>query len=356
LRYYGKVRCDLATSGMPIVPLAELGEMAPPGLGDLAAAEALLSAIAAYNDVPCDEAVATLGTTHAIWLAYVSVAGRGDEILVEDPAYEPLVAIAEGIGATVARFRRPREQRFALDPDRVERAMSPRTKIVVVSDLHNPSGVRADREAMRAIAELTAARGAFLLVDEVYAPFDDLVDERGVFGRSARKLGDNVLSASSLSKCYGLGPQRIGWLVGPPAVIRRARDAVLASVGALPLAHARVGLSAFQKITHLAGRSRSILSGKRQRVDAWRREAGLRWSAPDAGLFGFVHVPGSGDITGIVEAAARERGVLVAPGAFFGIPEGFRLAWSAPMDVLDEGLRSLTDVLSALPGRETQDA
>src|SRR5262249_1273213 len=149
------------------------------------------------------------------------LAGPGDEVLVEDPAYEPLVVIPQGIGATVTRFARPPEQRFALDPDRVERAMSPRTKLVVVSDPHNPGGVRADGSVLRAIAEVVAARGASLLVDEVYAPLDDLVDERGVFGRSARKLGDNVLCASSLGKCYGLGPQRIGWLTGPPATIRR---------------------------------------------------------------------------------------------------------------------------------------
>jgi DNA-binding transcriptional MocR family regulator len=124
---------------------------------------------------------------------------------------------------------------------------------------------------------------------------------------------------------------------------------VLASVGALPLAHAAVGLRAFQRIGRLAERARSILAGKRQRVDAWRREAGLRWSSPDSGLFGFVEVPGSRDLTAVVEAAVRDRGVLVAPGAFFGVPEGFRLAWSAPAEVLDEGLRQLSDVLSSGP-------
>jgi hypothetical protein len=231
--------------------------------------------------------------------------------------------------------------------------MSSRTKVVVVSDPHNPGGVRAERSALRAIAERASARGAFLLVDEVYAALDDLVDERGIFGRSARKLGDNVLCASSLGKCYGLGPQRIGWLTGPPVIIQRARDAVLASVGALPLAHAQVGVRAFQRIGQLAERARSILAGKRERVEGWVRGAGLRWSAPEDGLFAFVEVPGSGDLTNAVEDAARARGVLVAPGAFFGVPEGFRLAWSAPVDVLDEGLRELSAMLSALPPRGT---
>ena len=72
---------------------------------------------------------------------------------------------------------------------------------------------------------------------------------------------------------------------------------------------------------------------------------GLSWSAPNGGLFGFVSVPGRGDLTPMLEAAAREREVLVAPGAFFGVPGGFRIAWSGPIKTLDEGLARLGEAL-----------
>jgi aspartate/methionine/tyrosine aminotransferase len=344
-KYYGKVRFDLATSGLAPLPPHELGPFTPEALGDLGAPAALRAAIATYNDVRPDEVIAALGTSHALWLAYTSLTRPGDDVLVEGPAYEPLMRIAESVGARVVRFERPVRDGFALDPDRVAHAMTSRTKVVVVTSLHNPSGVRAGPDALRAVAKVAADRGAFLLVDEVYAPFDGLVDERGVFRASARKMAPNVLCASSLSKCYGLGSQRVGWLTGPPEVVARAEDVMLTCAGALPVAHASVGLRAFELIGRLAARARDAIAGKRERVAAWTARLGLTWSAPEAGLCGLVHLPGRGDLTARIEQMANDREVLVAPGSFFGVPDGFRVAWSAPAVVLDEGLSRLADAI-----------
>jgi aspartate/methionine/tyrosine aminotransferase len=347
-RFYGKVRFDLATSGMPAVALAELGAPAPGETDDPVGWERLREAIARYNDVPPGEAVAALGTAHALWLAFASLTSPGDDVLVEGPAYyEPLVRIAEGVGARVVPFERDVDARFALDPERIARAMTPRTRVVVVTNLHNPSGVRAGDEALREAARVAEARKAHLLVDEVYAPFDALVDADGVFRGGARKLAPNVVAVSSLTKCYGLGQQRIGWLLGPADVVAHAEDAITASCGMLPLSHAHLGAHAFSRIAWLAARARATLVGKRERVAAWVASQGWSWSEPAEGLFGFVRVPGAGDLTPAIEAAAREREVLVAAGAFFGVPDGFRIAWSAPVDHLDEGLSRLAETLPA---------
>jgi aspartate/methionine/tyrosine aminotransferase len=348
-RLYGNVRFDLATSGIPTVTMAELGLPAAAELDQPSGCDRLREAIATYNAVPVGEALAALGTTHALWLAYASLAGAGDDILVEEPAYEPLVRIAEGIGARVVRFARDPRDRFALDPDRVARAMTPRTRVVSVTNLHNPSGVRASDSALRAVADAAARRGAYLLVDEVYAPFDSFVDERGVFRGTARRLAPNVVAVSSLTKCYGLGPQRVGWLLGPSDVVARAENAMTACCGMLPLVHAHVACRAFGQIGALAGRARGLLAGKRERVGAWvasMASHGLGWSAPAEGLFALVTVPGPADLTPAIEAAARDRDVLVAAGAFFGIPNAFRVAWSAPAPILDEGLARLADALT----------
>src|SRR5271154_6214446 len=155
-RFYGQVRFDLATSGVAGVSAAERAG-------------------------PVGGASAALGTTHALWLAYASLTAPGDDVLVEAPGYEPLTRIAEGVGARVVTFERPAGERFALDPDRIARAMTPRTRVVAVSNLHNPSGVRADADSLRAGARVAGSHGAVLLVDEVYAPFDALVDRGGVF-------------------------------------------------------------------------------------------------------------------------------------------------------------------------------
>lgn len=344
-RYYGKVRFDLATSGVPTAPLDAIGVPEPARMNDPDGWDRLRDAIGRYNDVPRDEAVAALGTTHALWLAYASLTSPGDDVLVEEPAYEPLVRIAEGVGARVVRFGRPAESRFALDSDRLARAMTPRTRVVAVTNLHNPSGVRVPDDVLRAGARVAQQRGAYLLVDEVYAPFDALVDERGVFGGSARKLAPNVVAVGSLTKCFGVGPLRAGWLLGPPDAVAHAQDAITASCGTLPLTHAHLAAHALSRVADLAARTRAMLAGKRQRVAAWAAAERLEWSAPDEGLFGFATVPASRDLTPLIETAAREREVLVAAGSFFGVPNGFRLAWSAESAALDEGLARLAQAL-----------
>jgi hypothetical protein len=249
----------------------------------------------------------------------------------------------------VRHFSREASEGFALDAARIGRAMSPQTRLVVVTNLHNPTGVRAGDDVLGEVAQVVAAGGAYLLVDEVYAEFDALVDASGVFAGSARKLGAHVLAVSSLTKCYGLGPERVGWLLGPEDVIGRAGDALLASTGHMPRSYLRTARAAFAELPALAARTRDLLAGKRQRVASWVASKGLAWSAPAAGLFGFVTVPGAVDLTPVIEAAVIDRQVIVAPGAFFGVPNGFRLAWSIPGDRLDEGLRRLGEALERMP-------
>jgi aspartate/methionine/tyrosine aminotransferase len=355
-RFYGKVRFDLASSGMPTVALSELGVPTGESFDDSSGSLRLREAIAAYNGVRPSEAIATLGTSHALWAAYASILRPGDDVLVEDPAYEPLIRVAEGVGARVRRFGRDSRDRFALDPERVASALTPHTRVIAITNLHNPSGARASDEALRAVANLAAAQAAYVLVDEVYAPFDALVDDSGVFQGSACKLATNIVAVSSLTKCYGLGPERIGWLLGPSDFVARAEDAITTCCGTLPLSHAHVACRAFARIGFLAERARATLIGKHGRVAAWvasHESLGLAWSAPAEGLFALVTVPDAGDLTATIEAAARDRDVLVAAGAFFGVPNGFRVAWSAHTAVLEEGLARLGEVLETQFGTGT---
>ncbi len=343
IRFYGKVPFDLAMSGTPAFEPTELGD---PGVSEPASVGRLRQAIARHNDVPELEVVATLGTTHAIWLVYATLLSPGDEVLVESPAYEPLVSGALGVGAVVNHFERPASTKFAIDPAKVAAAMTPRTRLVVITNLHNPSGARTSDDVLRELAKICEAQGAYLLVDEVYAPFDAIAGTDGLWKGSARKLAANVIAISSLTKCHGLGAQRIGWMLGPEDVIARAADTLLMTCGALPLAHAQLGAHAFTCVDKLAHRSRDLLAGKRETVERWvATRPELTWSAPAAGLFGFASSSRADDMLTRIERAASVHGVLVAPGVFFGIPGGFRLAWSIDRARLDEGLARLARAL-----------
>ncbi|MGO8994727.1 MAG: pyridoxal phosphate-dependent aminotransferase [Polyangiaceae bacterium] len=357
MRFYGHVEFDLATSGMTPAPMdlwsgpvhGSTGAALPLGdlhLEDASAWGRLREHIARHNGVPASEALPTLGATHALWTAYASLLAPGDEVLVEHPTYEPIYRIAEGVGARVTRFERSPGERFALDPDRVAAALTPRTRVIALTNLHNPGGVRASDEALRAIGSLAERNGAHVLVDEVYAAFDAMCDARGAWTGSARRLGRNIVVASSLTKVYGLGAHRIGWLLAPSEVIARAEDAHLSNFGHPPVTWSAAAEAAFVSLPTLASRARSLLEGKRARVEAWvAARHHLTWSAPREGLFGFAIDSRGVDLTEGIERSARSSGVLVAPGSFFGFPNAFRLSWSIDAMKLDAGLDRLGEAL-----------
>ena len=344
-KFYGKVPYDLASSGVPIAPWGETGLDAP-DIGDLGAYERLPAAIARFNDVPVTDVVPALGTSQALFLAYASLVAPGDEVLVETPGYEPLTRIAEGLGAIVHTFERRADEGFRVMPERVAAAMTPRTRAIVITTLHNPTGVRVSDDEIVELAKIAGAHGAHVIVDEVYAPFDDLGE---VFGRSARKLAPNVIALGSLTKCWGLGLHRVGWLLGPEAVTEAAGAASISSVGHLPLSHAAYGAAAFGAMGALSKRATGLVSGKRALAERWVKSLpNATWSAPASGLFGMVTLPGRGDITARIEENATRSGVLVGAGAFFGAPESFRLSWaSCDAERFAEGLTRLASLCRA---------
>ncbi len=343
--HVGRSEYDLAASG--ILPFGE--DFLPPldRPVDGRAYGALVEAIATFNQVPEECVVPTLGTSHAIFVAMSALVGPGDEVLVESPAYEPLMAVPEQLGAKVVTFARRPEARYLLEPNQVAAKMTERTKLVVVTNLHNPTGVLTPLEVLGDIAALCAERGCTLLVDEVYAPF--AAWPKGVFSASAAQLGANVVCVSSLTKCWGAGPHRIGWVTASGTVIDACREHLLTTLGHLPVGHAARGVHLFRHLEALSVRAQKDLAKKRDRVASWMaKRSDLSWSAPEHGLFGFATMTGPNaneDLRARIERGQRDRHVLVVPGVFFGVPNGFRLAWSLPDERLEEALSRLGEVL-----------
>lgn len=348
IKHGGSCKYDLGSSGTRTA--CSFVDARHVDLHDVGGWENLRTAIANANDVPRAHVVAALGTAHAVWLAYAALVSPGDEILIESPAYEPLVGAAQGIGAVVRRYDRPQNTGFQLDPASVAAAVTPKTKAVVVSNLHNPTGARASHEALTLVAEAAAKVGAHVIVDEVYASFDELCEPDGVWRKTAMRVADNVLAVSSLTKCYGLGPHRIGWVLAPVDIVRRIEDVMLSTCAMLPVSHANLALAAFKALPALAERAKETLAEKRDRVATWvASRPDLSWHAPQAGLFGFVSLnKKSPNVRAAIERGMREEDVMVVPGEFFDMPDGFRLAWSLDASLVDEALVRLGRVVDTM--------
>lgn len=342
---FPRVTWNLAVSGVLPVSIEELG--LPSDLAGPTSFARFSEAVAARYGVSPGEVVPSLGTSGGLWVIMASLLGPGDEVLVEDPGYEPLYRVAEGMGARVRRFSRVAREGYRLDAGRIEEGLTPSTRAVVLSSPHNPSGVFSSDEELRALAGALLPRGIFLVVDEVYR-------ELASPATTARGLGSNVIALSSLTKCFGLGWARAGWILAPPEVVPRMRSATVHVAGELPRMTGAIGAHAFGKIDELLGRARAQTEGGRGPVEAFAaRHAGeLSWSSPARGVpFGFFEDRRGRDLEPLIERGIEEEGVLVVPGSFFGMPPGFRLSWtSLSGERLAEGLIRLERVLG-LAGR-----
>lgn len=331
---YGRVRYDLACSNVPHAPASMLGDVE---LDSLDGHDRFAAAVAERYGVRPAEVLPTLGTSQAIWLACVTLLSPGDEVLVETPGYEPLWRVPEGLGARVRRFPRHRADGYRLDPAEVAAAIGPDTRLVLVSNLHNPSGALTGATALEEVAGVAARVGAALLVDEVYG---ELGGEGFTTGRLA---GPNAIAVSSLTKCWGLAWARAGWLIAPEDVVRRAHVALRHTTGWNGTAHAVLGARAMERREAFARRAAAEIGDKLDLVDTWvRSQPRLSWTHPGHGIFGLVHVDGATDLRPLIERVCDEEGAVVAPGAFFGEPAAMRIGCGAPAEVLEAGLSVLT--------------
>ncbi|HKW87125.1 MAG TPA: pyridoxal phosphate-dependent aminotransferase [Candidatus Acidoferrales bacterium] len=337
---------NLATSGLDGFPLASLPvkstdlEISAPGRYGY---PPLQERLAKRSGVPQECIVAATGTSMANHLAMVALLDPGDEVLIEQPAYEPLLAVAEYLGARVRRFPRQFESDFQLDPREVERAMSVHTRVVVVTNLHNPSGARASDSALRLIGEIAQSRGAYVLVDEVYleACFD-------AQARTSFHLGPNFIVTSSLTKAFGLSGLRCGWIFAPAPLAERmwrlndlfgvipAHPAELLSV---------IALDHLDKITAYArdrlDANRAVLRGflgSRKDLIAIR---------PEAGTVAFPQFAG-GRVDALCQLLREKYETSVVPGRFFEKPEHFRIGLGGKQDLLEEGLKRLGQALDEI--------
>jgi aspartate/methionine/tyrosine aminotransferase len=313
----------------------------------------LMEAIARRYGVDADRVTTAGGTAGANFFALAALLEPGDEVLVERPGYDPLLGAARLFGARTTRFERRFEDGYALDPDRVRQAMTPRTKVVVITTPHNPTGVPADPAALDEIGRIAERHGATVIVDEVYK------DATGDASAPAAALGEAFVTTSSLTKSYGLSSLRTGWVIASEAITYRARRARDVVDGTGAIVSERLAVVAFEHLDALLNRARTLLAANKALADTFlAAHPELEW-VPSAGTIVFPRLRGIADATPFAERLMREYQTAVGPGRFFEAPAHFRLGYGGDTAKIRAGLERLSAALGGSqeakrPGEESQ--
>lgn len=336
---------NLATSGMPNLSIRDLRV----SLDDLEITDGgygyapLIERLGKRYRVANESIVTAAGTTFANHLALAALVKPGDEVLFESPAYEPMLATTRYLGADVKRFTRRFEDGFRVSPEEIEKRVTPNTRLIVLTNLHNPSGMLTDDATLKQIGEIARRVGARVLVDEVY--IETLFEASP---RTAFHLGSEFVITSSLTKAFGLSGLRCGWIFAEPELAQKMW--LLNDLFAATPVHAgeRLSVVALDQIAELGERAKTLLDHNRRLLNEFldTREE-LETVRPEFGTVMFPRVR-SGDAERLVRLLREKYETSVVPGRFFELPGHFRVGIAVSSDVLEQGLARLGDALDEI--------
>lgn len=348
-KQFQTARYTLAVSGITGLSLDELGVTwddlqldGTPGYG----IPALREALGAKCGVGGDRIVLATGTSGANHLALAALIEPGDDIVMEHPVYEPIEMLARHVGANVRFFPRRVESGFRIDPADVASAMTPKTKLIVVSNLHNPSSVATDRATLSLLGAMAESTRAKVLVDEAY-----IDAELGRAIPSAGCLGDAYVATTSLTKVFGLGGLRCGWIVAEPALaVKMWQLKNLYGVNEVHPAGC-LALCALRRSAEILARARQILDTNRAAWHAFLDERDdLAVERGSVGTTSFPRVVGC-DADELCTVLRERYETSLVPGRFFGAPEHVRIGLCGDTAVFREGLSRLGRALDDLSSK-----
>ncbi|MBI3792075.1 MAG: pyridoxal phosphate-dependent aminotransferase [Gemmatimonadetes bacterium] len=350
---YDAIRYNLCESSMRDRTVAELGLDLDVGrmlllYGDHRGHSGLRALLAAEGGCDPDQVLLTTGAAGALFIVSTTLLEAGDHLVVLRPNYATNIETPRAIGAQSSYVELTFEDGWQWSVDQVAAAMTPRTRLVSVTTPHNPTGVVVPREQLARLAELVAARGAHLLVDETYR--DLTIEEPAPF---ATTLGPHVISVASLSKAYGLPGLRLGWLMTrDPALNERflaAKEQIFICGPVLDeeLAYRVYARRATERPVIAAG----VAAGRAIMRDWIARETAMEWVEPAGGVVCFPRIRPDApvDVARFYAALTGDHRTWVGPGHWFEQHDRYmRIGFGWPTaDELRGGLAAISASLRA---------
>ncbi|MBO0882722.1 MAG: pyridoxal phosphate-dependent aminotransferase [Mycobacterium sp.] len=341
--------------------IAEGVNQYPPGIGVAALRQAIAAQRKRHFGVDYDpdtEILVTVGATEAIAAAVIGLVEPGSEVVLVQPFYDSYPAVVAMAGAKqVAVPMVPDGRGFALDTDALRRAVTPRTRALIINSPHNPTGMVLSEAELAAIAEIAVAADLLVITDEVYEHL--VFDGRrhlplaGFDGMAQRTI--TISSAAKMFNCTGW---KIGWACGPTELIvgLRAAKQYLSYVGGAPFQPAVA--QALNSEESWVAALRVSLQEKRDRLSSGLTEIGFRVH-DSSGSYFLCADPrplGYQDSTAFCAALPERVGVAAIPMTAFCDPAAerseewnhlVRFAFCKREDTLDEAIRRLAALREA---------
>ncbi|MBR6203467.1 MAG: pyridoxal phosphate-dependent aminotransferase [Candidatus Methanomethylophilaceae archaeon] len=321
-----------------------------PSLGIPELRKAVADASRAESGIPCDQSnVLITPCKQAIFMVALAYIDPGDEVILSDPSwvsYEACIRLAGGVPVYVPTSF---EDGFVLDPAKVEAAITPRTRMIILNTPSNPTGCVMPRGVLKQIADIAKAHGIKVLADEIYSAI--VYEGEHVSISSFPGMFENTITVSGLSKSYAMTGWRLGWAIAPAEDIKAINKLQSHSISC---AVSFVQKAAVEALTGPQDSRASMVKEFRRRrdlvMDLVEEIPGFECNVPSGAFYVFPKYNRDVPSAKLAEVLLKEGHVAVTPGTAFG-PNGegfFRISYATSEDQIREGMARIRKVVSGL--------
>lgn len=305
------------------------------------------------SDYNRDETIAATGGKQALFNAFQVLVEHGDEVILPVPFWVSFKDIIQYCGGVPVFVRTDEEQGFALTAEMVERALTPRTKVILLNSPSNPSGAVINPEDMTAIMRMAARRNLFVISDECYS-YLEYTSKRFSLG-SLTSEKDRLMIIGSLSKTYAMTGWRLGFALGPKAIIAAMTKLQGQSTSNPTSMVQKAAIAALNGPQECVEDMRQEYIRLRDHVVAGLRSIpGVKCVLPQGAFYAYPNISaflrngGAKSASDIAGRLLREAGVVTVPGEAFGTEEHIRVSYPTSMANLDKGLERMKKFFAAL--------
>lgn len=296
--------------------------------------------------------VVSSGSKQSLYNACMVLFGPGDEVLVPTPSWTSYYEMVGLARATVVEVHGDPKQGFKVDPERLARHATPRTRGLMLNSPSNPTGSVYSPDELRAILDLAADRGWWVISDEIYVRIAYDAPAVGAFDVATRR--DNLVVVNGVAKAYAMTGWRIGWTISPPAVAKamNAFQSHTTSNAATVSQHAALAALTLgdpvEKAVH------AMVAEFKARRDAalpiLRAATSLTVLQPAGAFYFYLKVPGTGADAGTAFSTMllEEHGVAIVPGAAFRTPDWVRISYAAEKSLVIEACHRVARLATAM--------
>lgn len=301
----------------------------------------LIKVLAKAYQVKEDRIAVTTGAQNANFTFLLSCFDVKDKMASELPSYSPIRASVEALFKRTLDVPRSREKGYAVDKQALNKAFKSGARGATFTNLHNPSARMLDGDEVSEILEIAAERDALVLFDEIYREMSYSKPPPGAFS-----LGDNGVSTSGLSKLWGLGGLRIGWLIGPEEVARKVQQTRSYATHHLASRSMAVAINAIKKREWFRKRVLQIAKRNLPVIHDWAEsEKRVQITEPQGCMHLLVHLPEGLDDEKFSEQVFKRFKTAICPGRYFAAEGSVRVTFSGSREDLEKGLGHISKTL-----------